>query len=293
MALGVALVLAVGGVDISVAGVATISGVVFAIATQAYSGNTLPLIIGFIVALFTGLLSGGILALLVRYFRAPSLIASWAIGALWFILAVVIANPQLGLPGIENINRNVSSVDFGITLERTFYHINGVGLWATIASVSLITLLLYFSNLPRRAAAIGANRDSAIYAGIAVGKVTIACYLISAVLASSAGVITVLVNGSASTTALSGQELTAIAAAILGGTAMTGGYFRPAPVVFAALFWGEVSLLALNLQIGGAEFQAQLADGIYAIIFIIMLMGFGKTMAVDVETVHSERKTED
>jgi len=292
LSLGVALVLAAGGVDISVAGVATLSGVVFAITSQSLESVAYGITLGVLLSIVFGFFSGSVLAVLVRYFKAPPLIASWALGALWLIVSVVMANKSFSLPFADDIKRNTSSVELGFEVPWDFFHFHGMGFCLVVSFVFIVTLLLYFSNLPRRAAAVGANKDSATYAGIKVGAITGYCYMLSAILASIAGVSSALVNGSAPTTSLAGHELTAIAAAILGGTAMTGGYFRPAPVVFAGLFWGEVTLLAINLQwFNNTEFQSQFANGIYALTFILVLMLLGRNMSADVNTVHSERKT--
>jgi len=297
LALGAGLVLAAGGVDISGAGVATIGGIVFAIASHIALALGidfyLSIIIALTLSLIIGFISGSFLAFFIDTIKAPALIASWAVGALWILVSLVFASPDLHISFLNNLGRQTSSIQLPFRSEMEVFQFHGYGFNILFSLIISTIIILHFSNLPRLASAVGSNRDSANFSGIRSKKVIKNCYILNGIMSSMAGITYTFINNSATTTGLSGIELTAIAIAILGGTSMSGGFFKPIPIVFSGLFWGEVFLFASTINIVGNQFQSQIANSIFSLTFIVVLFIVGRRVTDNFAIIQTERKTED
>lgn len=92
---------------------------------------------------------------------------------------------------------------------------------AVVAAVA--TVLMNQTVLGRRMQAVGANAEAARLSGVPVRAYRIAAFVLTSLMAGVAGVLFACRLGSVNPTALSGMELTVIAAAILGGTSLYGG----------------------------------------------------------------------
>jgi len=87
----------------------------------------------------------------------------------------------------------------------------------------LVWLVLRFTVIGRRTYAVGGNAEAARLCGISVSAYRIGAFVLSALAAGFAGVLYASRFGAMNPTALQGEELTVIAAAILGGTSLFGG----------------------------------------------------------------------
>ncbi len=279
IAMGTALVLSTGGVDISTAGVATAGGIIFAATSQLGS----PQILCFVAALLFGVLSGLGLGWGV-YRNLPPLILSWALGALWFVVSLVFADSGL-------VKGTTSGVWLDFVPPADYWDFGGGGFTKSILALSLTVFLIGLTNLPRRARAVGANRDSAIYAGIKTRGVYLATYSLSGALSALAGSLWALLNTGAPTVEHAGKELVAIAIAILGGTVMTGGYLFLPSVIAAAFFWICLQTIVLGSDLSiFQEFQQQVANGLFAILFILLLLPLGRRLSGPTQTINAEQK---
>lgn len=87
----------------------------------------------------------------------------------------------------------------------------------------LVWLVLHFTTVGRRTYAVGGNAEAARLCGINVNGYRIGAFVLSGLAAGFAGVLYASRFGAMNPTALQGEELTVIAAAILGGTSLFGG----------------------------------------------------------------------
>lgn len=288
LAIGTSLVLATGGVDISIAGVATLSGIFFAILT--YSG--MPLWACGLFTLIPGMLTGLFLGWVVARYHASPLIASWSVGMLSWLISVTLVywlyNGLLGEP--------LGSVASFPLKEHGMYggwNFSGKIFYMAIGLLIFIVIILSKSHLPKRLCAVGANKVSATYLGINVYRTVVSAYILSGCCASLAGVFWVLRNNSAATGDIMGNELIAVAIAVLGGTAMSGGYLYLTSIIFAAMFWAEARLVVTNLNLtflADQALQQRFVDAVFALILIIVSAVFGKMLSGTADTILTEKR---
>jgi ribose/xylose/arabinose/galactoside ABC-type transport system permease subunit len=210
VALGQTLVVLVGGLDISVGSVLTLSLVLASGIMQGRSEWALPaVIICLVVGGFVGLLNG----LLIEGLRLPPLIAT--IGMMSVIQGVSWVYTH-GAPGgsIPEIIRFVANGRIGILPVADIVF---------AATVILMILLLQRTVVGRQLYAVGANAKAAQLAGVPVKRTIILAYIFSAGLAAAGGIVLAGYVGVGTLEAGDPYVLNSIAAVIIGGTKFTGG----------------------------------------------------------------------
>jgi D-xylose transport system permease protein len=145
-------------------------------------------------------------------------------------------------------------------------------LTATAASVYFLTKHTPFG---RYLYAIGGNEEAAVLAGIPVKQVMIAAYGLMGVAVALTGFMTTAYSGAATTTVGDLMELDAIAACVIGGTALRGGRGTVWGVIFGALIMttllNGMTLLAVSPE---AKF---IARGVVLTLAVWMDIAFGRT----------------
>ena len=120
--------------------------------------------------------------------------------------------------------------------------------------MAVILVFMYFlmnkSKMGSHIYAVGGNRQAAVYSGINVRKVIIFVYTLSGLAASWAGIVLASRMASGQPATGVGYEADAVAAAVLGGTSMTGGAGKVGGMVLGALLIGMLNnglnLLGVN-----------------------------------------------
>jgi len=221
-AIGFFLVLVVGGLDVSFAAI----GVVAMYATVKIALALFPeapFVLLCVIAAGIGALLGLINGLLVTQLRAPSLIVTLGTLSLFrgFLLVFI---------GTDSIRQVPSSMtDFARTNILSMTAENGarVGLHISVAifvaAVILVFLFLRYTTLGRSLYAVGGNPVAARRMGINVAAVETLAYVLAGVLAGIGGFMSGAMIRLANPQTLVGSELDVIAAAVLGGAAITGG----------------------------------------------------------------------
>jgi ribose transport system permease protein len=214
MALGMAIVLLSGGLDMSVAAVANLSGL---ICTGLFQHAGLSPAICVIGGLAVGIVVGFVNGLMVAYLRINSLIVT--------IATMTIVQ---GICWVYSEGKNISPAPDGFT-NMTEIKVFGmipisVFIWAAVG-VCVFVFLKYF-KLGRTFFVIGGNASAAMLSGIRVKQVTLAAFVICGAMASLAGLMLTARLNSAIPGGASGMELTVIAACVIGGTSLSGGIIK-------------------------------------------------------------------
>ena len=229
VAMGMTLVIATGGVDLSVGSLMAISGVLApliflngAFAAAPWLGVALAFVVPVIVAGGFGLLNG----LFVTRLRLQPIVATLVLYIAGRGIAQVITNGQL---------QSFSNPDFGyIGLGRPF------GVPFQVIIMLLVVALTYWlvkrTVFGRYVLAVGGNETAARLSGVPTARVKLLVYGFSGLLAGIAGLIAIAINRSSDANQVGlGMELDAIAAVAVGGTLLSGGRAQVLGTLFGAL----------------------------------------------------------
>ncbi len=213
VAVGVTLLMICGEFDLSVGSVFALMPMTMAVMMVGGWGFWPATGVGLLVSAFIGFLNGWITI----KFAIPSFITTLGMLFMARSLTVVISGgfpPRLNMDLIPE-HLFISYVGPGDLFRASF-------LWFVGISI-LISLLLAKTNFGNWVRATGGYLPAAEALGIPANKVKIACFMICSVLAGLAGLIQVLRLGSPLPSIGEGLELQAVAAAVIGGTALAGG----------------------------------------------------------------------
>ncbi|VEP41135.1 Ribose import permease protein RbsC [Tessaracoccus lapidicaptus] len=212
LAIGGTAVIILGGIDLSVGSVLALAGA-FVGVLHVTHGLNVWISVG--VALLVGLVAGLANGTLIVYGKLPPFIATLAMMSVARGLALVIME-----------GRPLSGYPDGFRDLTTFYLGGWLPTSVIIAVVLMVLAALYFRWAPagRGLFAVGANYEVARLSGLPVRKMTLAVYAVAGLLAGVGGVMMTSRLGSAQPTAGTGIELDVIAAVVIGGASLAGGY---------------------------------------------------------------------
>lgn len=236
IAVGMTFVITAGGLDLSVGSMAAflagIAIIAMNMALPSVGENWGTIILGMIVCVLGGIAAGYLNGALITKARIEPFIVT--LGTMGIFRSLITWMADGG----------TLSLDYGLrTLARPVYY-GGIG-WITwpIIAFALTALvgewIMRHSRFGRHVEAIGSNDRVARYSAIDVNRVKLMTYMLLGLLVGLATVLYVPRLGSASGSTGTLWELEAIAAVIIGGTALKGGRGR---------VWGTVvGVLILSL----------------------------------------------
>ncbi|RII12349.1 Ribose transport system permease protein RbsC [Streptomyces sp. YIM 130001] len=253
---GMTFVITAGGIDLSVGAIVALASVwATTVATQEY-GFTGILFTSILVGLACGLVNG----VLIAYGKMVAFIAT---------LAMMVSARGLALQ-ITDGNTQTVTIDGVLDLgERDSYILGIPPLVLIFAVITVIGwLVLNRTTFGRRTVAVGGNPEAARLAGIDVRRQRLYLYLLSGLCCGIAAFMLVVLSGSGQNTNGNLYELDAIAAAIIGGTLLSGGRGTILGSVLGVLIFTTISnIFALNNLESAVQ---QIAKG--AIIVIAVLV---------------------
>lgn len=226
IALGMTFVIISGGIDLSVGSIVAFSGVLLMMFLNAMLGTFVePVAIALTIAvgIMVGTLCGFVNGLLVAKGRIVSFIAT--LGAMTLYRSLTLFIGKAGEIRAE-------SMRFGHFGMGSFFGIPIPVIMMIILAV-LFGVLLNDTKYGRHVCAVGANREVARFSGVNIAGIQLVTYSISGFVSGVSAVLLSSRFNAVSTSNLGiGFELDAIAAVVVGGTAMTGG---------RGSIWGTIS----------------------------------------------------
>ncbi|MCA1443294.1 ABC transporter permease [Ensifer sp. IC4062] len=221
-ALGVFIILAAGGIDVSFTAIAAFTMYSLTVLVLNYF-PAMPIVLILLVAILGGMLLGIVNGLLVHHLKVPSLIVTIGtqylfrgfllsfIGTVW----IMSLPPQMGAFGRMPLFQFESANGAVVTLP--FYFL-------VLPLAALVTWWILNRTLMGRAIfAVGGNANVASRLGYNLRTVQIFLFGYAGALAGLAGIIHVCANRQANPFDLVGTEINVIAAVVLGGARITGG----------------------------------------------------------------------
>ena len=211
MAVGMTLVILIGGIDLSVGSVLALSGMV-----MGYLGNSLgwPFGIAIAIALVASALCGVVTGLMITRLNMPAFIATLAMMSIARGIASIITNGEQ-IVGFPDWFSNLAII-------RHFGFLT-VTVAVMVVIVAVAWIVLTFRPPGRALYAIGGSAEVARLAGINVRETTLIVYMLCALAAGLAGVILSARLDSAQPSSGIGYELDTIAAVVIGGASLAGG----------------------------------------------------------------------
>ncbi len=256
LAIGMSLVIATGGVDLSVGAVIAITGAVCANLLNS-SADSLFIVIS--LGLFAGLVAGFINGSLVSFLGIQPIVATLVLMVAGRGIAQLINNGQI------------------ITFSHEGFAFLGVGSVLGLPTPVVIVLvvlaalhcLVRFTALGLFIEAVGCNPRASHLAGVHVNAVKLSVYCISGLCAALAGmIITADIQGADANNAGLWLELDAILAVVIGGSALTGGRFSLLLSVIGVLI---IQALGTTILVSGIAPQYNLLIKSLVIVAVLLL----------------------
>lgn len=254
MAVAMTFVIATAEIDLSIGSVAGLSSVAAALTVNAY-GPLLGILAGLAVGVVVGAINGALVAIL----KVPSFLITLG---------------MLGL--VVGVSRWITS-SAPIPINDSFFNalfgggdvgpIPGLLVWALVF-VAVGAIVMHKSKFGRQVLATGGNETAAQFTGINTARIKFTVLVLSGLAASIAGMLYAGRLESGRFQWGTGDELSVIAAVILGGTSLFGGRGAVVGSLFGALFIGLVNngLILAGLDIS----QQQVVRGAIIIVAVAL-----------------------
>jgi ribose transport system permease protein len=266
IAVGMTFVITAGGIDLSVGSMAAFVAAVMIMAMNALIpalGIGVTLIgVGMLVALLTGLAAGWINGVLIAKVNIEAFIVTLGTMGIYRSLTTWVADG------------GTISLDFELrTLYRPVYYGGLFGVAWPIIVFALVALAgelaMRRTAFGRYCAALGANEQVARYSAVKVDRVRMATYVVLGMLVGLATIMYVPRLGSASGATGILWELEAIAAVIIGGTVLKGGFGRVWGTVVGVLILSLIDNI-LNLATIVSPYLNGAIQGVIVILAVVL-----------------------
>jgi ribose/xylose/arabinose/galactoside ABC-type transport system permease subunit len=211
MTLGQTLVILAGGIDISVGSILGLGGMISAMVMQSPFANPyLAVALGVLSGVLVGLVNGFVVTRL----RIDA-----------FITTLAMLNVVRGIVYIISNQYNVNVPDGSSFLVLGHGHVGPLPISVVIFAALFVVVFVVErrTTIGRSIHAIGGNQAAARLCGLRLGTIQTATYAVSGACAALAGVIITSQVALAVPYQGTGYELDVIAAAVVGGVALTGG----------------------------------------------------------------------
>ena len=226
-AFGMTLALIIAGIDLSIGSTIALSGTTAALLLNMKVPFALAIVLCLLMGIFLGFING----FLISKAEIPAFIVTVATMGIFrgiaYILTgggpVQISNEKFLYLGNEKL--------FGIPFPIIIL----------IVVFIIMSIVLGKTKFGRQSYIIGGNEEAALYSGINVKKVKVYIYMLIGFLASLSGIILASRLYSGQPNSATGYELDAIAAAVLGGTSLSGGYGTITGTIIGAIIIGVIN----------------------------------------------------
>lgn len=248
------LVLLLGGIDLSVASVAGLCSMIFAMLTTV--GGVNPFL-SITIALMAGVALGAINGIFICSLNLTPFIVTLATSALYKGI-IYVATKGIPLTGIPE---SVTIIGQGTLF--------GIIPYPAIIMVVLAVILIYmlrYTSFGRHIYAVGGNEHAAKIVGIQINKTKMAVYALTGFISALAGILMVLRLGSSQVNIGENWAMPSITAGVLGGTSMNGGSGGIGGTIVGGLLMSVISF-SISL-LGISSYWDQIVTGVVVLIAV-------------------------
>lgn len=267
IAIGMGFVILSGGIDLSVGAVLALATMIAAWLLQVAHWPPLAVIA---VVLLLGAGFGAGMGAIIHYFRLQPFIVTLA--------GMFLARGLCYLISIESITiDDPLFVAMSQTQLPFFGGFLSPGALIALGMLGLAIWLAHYSGFGRAVYAIGGNETSAAMMGLAVGRTKVLVYALSSFCAALAGVLFAFYMLSGYGLHAQGTELDAIAAVVIGGTLLTGGYGYVAGALSGVLVLGTIqTLIAFDGTLSSWWTRIVIGGLLFVFCVVQRVMAFGR-----------------
>ena len=270
-AVGMTMVLITGGIDLSVASVQSLTGMLIA---YGYTELGISPIWTMLFAIAVGVGLGVLMGAAIHYLNVPPFITT--------LTGNFLARGVCSLISRKSISIDHPLINSLAGFKITLYKFSD-GEWVKIKPITSISLnvlvfiimiiigtyILQHTRFGRNVYAVGGNEQSAKLMGLPVGRIKIAVYGFNGFCSALAGIAYVLVVKSGWNMALQGGELEVISCAVIGGTLLTGGVGFMIGTMFGVLLKSVIpALITFNGHLN--SWWGKIATGALLLLFIVI-----------------------
>lgn len=260
LAIGVTFVIITSGIDLSLGTVMMTAAIVGGV---AFSNWHLPLAVGLLLAVLTGVLFGVLNGWLISYIGLPPFIATLGTQMIASGVGAIVSQVQtVRFPGIGSDNEWFKHL-FLKTQNNFPMGLVWLGAFFVIAYI-----ILNHTRMGRYTFAIGSNEEAARLSGVDTKKWKLVVYIINGLYVGLAAVMYAVTYTSIVPLSGAGMETQAIAAVVIGGTSLSGGVGSLLGTIVGVYIMAVLKpgLMSMNLQ---SQYQV-LATGIVVILAVML-----------------------
>jgi len=259
LAVGMTFVILTGGIDLSVGSVVALSTMIAA--SLARDGWPPAAVI--LVVLVTSSTLGLLVGLVIHYFAIQPFIATLAAMFLARGLCYVISLDSISItePWFTAMAQTRIPLAPGLTISPSVI--------VAAAVVVIAFVVLHYTRLGRTVYGIGGGEQSAMLMGLPVSRTKVLVYVISGFCSGVAGVLFTFYTLSGYSLTAVGMELDAIAAVVIGGTLLTGGYGFVLGSLLGVLLLGVIQTI-ISFEGTLSSWWTKIVIGSLLLVFIIL-----------------------
>jgi ribose transport system permease protein len=255
IAVGMTFVLIVGGIDLSVGSLIALSSTIIGVLIVQ---TGLPVFPAIIIAMLFLAAVGASSGYLSSWFKLPSFIVTLGVLEAARGLSYVISDSQTLFVGasVQGLSDPIPFIGISFMMLLAF-------------SVVIIGhFILNYTVFGRHLIAIGSNKKAALMSGIKPDPKVVIVFVVSALLAALAGLANLSYLGASDPNAGIGLELSAIAAAVIGGTSLMGGRGTVIGTFLGVLI---IAVLDSGLaQMGVSEPAKRIITGVVIVLAVLL-----------------------
>ncbi|KYG06201.1 ABC transporter permease [Sorangium cellulosum] len=235
-AVGMTFVILSGGIDLSVGSVIALTTMVSASLVEKH-GVSPAAVIPLVLAMGAGI--GLVMGVIIHYFEVQPFIVTLAGMFLTRGLCYLISIDSITIHDGFYVAVSSHRIPFLFDTSITWNVIIALALFATAI------YLAHYTRFGRTVYAIGGNEQSALLMGLPVGRTKVLIYTFSGFCSALAGVAFTFYMVSGYALHAGGMEMDAIAAVVIGGTLLTGGFGTVVGTLFGVLIYGTIQTLIM------------------------------------------------
>ena len=245
LASGMLCVLLVGSIDISITAVLAFAGAV--IGKLMGIGALHSTLLAFLIPIALGVLVGVVNGVLMSYGRVIPIIVT--LSTSYIVRALI---PMEWLLGMNKVAPTDLTQGFKDSLNNHFFLSIPYLTWLAVLVVVVIGVFLKYTRTGRNLYAVGSNAEAAQMRGVHINRIKILAHMICGATAGLAGAMWLARYAAIEKGAANGDEMFTIAACVLGGVSVTGGYGKMTGVVIGAVMIAVIDSAIPQLGIGNS-----------------------------------------